>query len=77
MTRSVKRLYLPYSEWPRDVKARWKKAFEPNTDLFHEGGPGAHLSDRTVQQLHMHAENFSFFYQLNTRICFSELPLDG
>jgi len=40
MTRSVKRLYLPYSEWPRDVKARWKKAFEPNTDLFHEGGPG-------------------------------------
>ena len=51
MTRRAKRLYLPYSEWPRDVKARWKKAFEPNTDLFHEGGPGAHLAERTVQQL--------------------------
>jgi len=61
MTRSAKRLYLPYLEWSCADKALWKKAFEPNTDLFHDGGPGAHLSERTVQQLQYAYGKFLYF----------------
>ena len=49
--RRTARLYLGYSEWPSRDKALWQRAFEPKKDLFDGGGPGAHLSDRTVQQL--------------------------
>ena len=45
------KLYLGYSEWPRDDKVLWQQAFEPNIDPFDDGGHGAHLSERTVQQL--------------------------
>src|SRR3974390_1454618 len=49
--RATTKLYLCYSEWPRADKALWQKAFKPKVDLFDGGGPGAHLSERSVQQL--------------------------
>jgi integrase/recombinase XerD len=49
--RATTKLYLRYSEWPRADKALWQQAFEPKVDLFDGGGPGAHLSKRSVQQL--------------------------
>jgi hypothetical protein len=50
MKRKTK-LYLGYSEWPATDKAVWESAFEPGTDLFDDGGPGAHLAERTLSQL--------------------------
>jgi len=55
------KLYLPYTEWPRADEALWKKAFEPTVDLFDGGGPGAHLSERTVQQLEYAYGKFLYF----------------
>jgi integrase/recombinase XerD len=55
------RLYLRYSEWPSVDKALWKRAFEPKIDPFDDGGPGAHLSKRTVQQLQHAYGKFLYF----------------
>jgi integrase/recombinase XerD len=37
------------------------RAFEPKVDLFDGGGPGAHLSERTVQQLQYAYGKFLYF----------------
>jgi integrase len=55
------RQYLPYAEWPKTDKALWKQTFEPNMDPFEDGGPGAHLSERTVQQLQYVYGKFLYF----------------
>jgi integrase len=59
--RATPRLYRPYSEWSRADKARWRRAFEPKADLFDGGGPGAHLSERSVQQLQYACGKFLYF----------------
>jgi integrase/recombinase XerD len=59
--RRTARLYLQYSEWPSRDKTLWKRAFEPKIDLFDGGGPGAHLSERTVQQLQYAYGKFLYF----------------
>jgi hypothetical protein len=61
------RLYLRYSEWPSDDKTLWKQAFEPKVDPFDDGGPGAHLSKRTVQQLQYAYGKFLYFNITGTR----------
>jgi integrase/recombinase XerD len=59
--RSTTKLYLPYAEWPRADKALWKKAFRPAADPFDGGGPGAHLSERTIEQLQYAYGKFLYF----------------
>ena len=59
--RNTTKLYLPYAEWPRADKALWKKAFRPAVDPFDGGGPGAHLSERTIQQLEYTYGKFLYF----------------
>jgi integrase/recombinase XerD len=62
--RSMKRtarLYLLYVEWPSRDKTLWKRAFEPSFDIFDDAGPGAHLSQRTVQQLRYAYGKFLYF----------------
>jgi integrase/recombinase XerD len=59
--RATTKLYLRYSEWPRADKALWQQAFEPKVDLFDGGGPGAHLSERSVQQLQYAYAKFLYF----------------
>jgi integrase len=59
--RVTTRLYLRYSEWPRTDKALWQQAFEPKANLFEGGGPGAHLSERSVQQLQYSYGKFLHF----------------
>ena len=59
--RATNKLYLGYSEWPRADKALWLQAFEPKVDLFDGGGPGAHLSQRSVQQLQYAYGKFLYF----------------
>jgi integrase/recombinase XerD len=59
--RRTPRLYLRNSEWPRRDRTLWKRAFEPKMDPFDDGGPGAHLSERTVQQLQYAYAKFLYF----------------
>jgi len=59
--RATTRLYLRYCKWPRADKALWQQAFEPKVDLFDGGGPGAHLSERSVQQLQYAYAKFLYF----------------
>ncbi len=49
MTRA--RQYLPYSEWPEEDRRFWDAAFKKGKRLFDDCGPGAHLSERSQQQL--------------------------
>ena len=60
-TRRTARLYLRYSEWPSRDQTLWKRAFEPKIDPFEDGGHGAHLSERTVQQLEYAYGKFLYF----------------
>ena len=60
-TRRTARLYLRYSEWPSRDQTLWKRAFEPKIDPFEDGGRGAHLSERTVQQLEYAYGKFLYF----------------
>ena len=72
--RSATRLYLSHAEWPRADKALWKKAFEPSTDLFDDGGPGAHLSERTLQQLQYAYGKFLFFLSTEHHHLLKRIP---
>lgn len=47
----MKRTTRQYSKWPTVDKDLWKAAFASGADLFDDGGPGSHLSTRTVLQL--------------------------
>lgn len=49
MTRA--RQYLPYAEWPKEDLGLWDAAFRKGEGLFDGCGPGAHLSERSQQQL--------------------------
>jgi integrase/recombinase XerD len=49
MTRA--RQYLPYAEWPEEDRGLWDTAFKKGEGLFDDCGPGAHLSERSQQQL--------------------------
>jgi integrase/recombinase XerD len=49
MTRA--RQYLPYAEWPKEDLGLWDAAFRKGVGLFDDCGPGAHLSERSQQQL--------------------------
>jgi integrase len=60
MKRKAKQ-YLEYSSWPAKDKALWKAAFAAGTDLFDESGPGAHLAERTIQQLQYTYGKFLYF----------------
>ncbi len=45
------RQYLPYAEWPEEDRGLWDAAFKKGEGLFDDCGPGAHLSERSQQQL--------------------------
>ena len=45
------RQYLPYAEWPEEDRGLWDAAFKKGERLFDDCGPGAHLSERSQQQL--------------------------
>jgi integrase/recombinase XerD len=60
MKRTTKQ-YLDYSDWPATDKTLWKAAVAPGKDLFDDGGPGAHLSDRTICQLRYTYGKFLYF----------------
>ncbi len=49
MTRA--RQYLPYAEWPEEDRGLWDAAFKKGEGLFDDCGPGAHLSERSQEQL--------------------------
>jgi integrase/recombinase XerD len=49
MTRA--RQYLPYAEWPEEDRGLWDAAFKKGEGLFDDCSPGAHLSERSHQQL--------------------------
>ena len=49
MTRA--RQYLPYAEWPEEDRGLWVSAFKKGEGLFDDCGSGAHLSERSQQQL--------------------------
>jgi hypothetical protein len=49
MTRA--RQYLPYAEWPEEDRKLWYAAFKKGARLFDDCGHGAHLSERSQQQL--------------------------
>jgi hypothetical protein len=60
MTRKTNQ-YLDYSNWPTKDQALWKTAFTPATDPFDDGGPGAHLSERTIHHLRYTYGKFLYF----------------
>ncbi len=60
-TPTVERLYLRYEEWPRLDKDLWNTAFRSRPDLFADGGPGAELAERTVEQLQYAYGKFLYF----------------
>jgi integrase/recombinase XerD len=72
--RATTKLYLRYSEWPRADKALWRQAFEPKVDLFDGGGPGAHLSERSVQQLQYAYGKFLYFLSAEHRDLLKRTP---
>ena len=45
------RQYLPYAEWPEEDRGLWDATFKKGERLFDDCGPGAHLSERSQQQL--------------------------
>ena len=45
------RQYLPYAELPKEDRGLWNAAFKKGERLFDDCGPGAHLSERSQQQL--------------------------
>jgi integrase/recombinase XerD len=45
------RQYLAYAEWPDEDRRLWDAAFKKGEWLFDDGGRGAHLSERSHQQL--------------------------
>lgn len=45
------RQYLPYAEWPEEDRGLWDAAFKKGERLFDDCGPGAHLSERSRQQM--------------------------
>ena len=45
------RQYLPYAEWPEEDRGLWVSAFKKGEGLFDDCGSGAHLSERSQQQL--------------------------
>jgi hypothetical protein len=56
------RQYLKFQNWPPADKKLWKATFTPGTDLFDDdGGPGAHLAERTVSQLEYTYGKFLYF----------------
>ncbi len=56
----TKRQYLEYSRWLATDKTLWQTAFTPGADVFDEGGPGAHLAERTLSQLQYTYGKFLF-----------------
>jgi integrase/recombinase XerD len=68
------RLYLPYAEWPKTDKALWKQTFEPSMDPFEDGGRGAHLSERTVQQLQYAYGKFLYFISVRHHASLKRVP---
>jgi integrase/recombinase XerD len=45
------RQYLRCAEWPKEDRRLWDPAFKKGERLFDDCGPGAHLSERSQQQL--------------------------
>ena len=45
------RQYLPYAEWPEEDRRLWDTAFKKGEGPFDDWGRGAHLSERSQQQL--------------------------
>jgi integrase/recombinase XerD len=45
------RQYLPHAEWPEEDRRLWDTAFKKGERLFDDCGRGAHLSERSRQQL--------------------------
>ena len=45
------RQYLPYAEWPEEDRRLWDAPFKKGERLFDDCGRGAHLSERSQQQL--------------------------
>ena len=45
------RQYLPYAEWPEEDRRLWDTPFKKGKGPFEDCGRGAHLSERSQQQL--------------------------
>jgi hypothetical protein len=60
-TRTAERLYLRYENWSRSDKTLWNAAFRSRLDPFADGGRGAELAERTVQQLQYAYGKFLYF----------------
>ena len=75
MKRKAKQ-YLEYSSWPAKDKALWKAAFAAGTDLFDESGPGAHLAERTIQQLQYTYGKFLYFLAIEHPELLDHAPAD-
>ena len=58
--RRTARPKLCFADWPEDDRRRWSTAFKGG-DLFDESGPGAHLAERTREDLRHHYECFLGF----------------
>jgi integrase/recombinase XerD len=56
--------YLNYCSWPAIDQALWKEAFAPAAGPFDDGGPGAHLSERTIHQLRYAYGKFLYFLSI-------------
>jgi hypothetical protein len=75
MKRKTK-LYLGYPDWPGADKTLWEAAFEPGTDLFDDGGPGAHLAKRTLSQLQYTYGKFLYFLSVEHAELLKRDPAD-
>ena len=68
--------YLDYSKWPAVDKGLWQAAFMPGTDLFDDGGPGSHLSERTIWQLRYTYGKFLHFLATEQRDLLKRAPVE-
>jgi integrase/recombinase XerD len=75
MKRTTKQ-YLDYSNWPTIDQALWKTAFAPATDPFDDGGPGAHLSERTIHHLRYTYGKFLYFLSVEHRELLKRDPVE-
>ena len=49
--RRAPQIQIPFEAWPEEDRIRWNAAFRAG-DPFEECGPGAHLAERTRQDLY-------------------------
>jgi integrase len=75
--RQAKRLYLPFSQWPERDRMHWAAAFNPETNPFDDDrGLGAHLAERTRQQLQYAYAKFLAFISARRKRLLARPPAE-